>query len=174
MDGPAVFFAGRRLHWPSGPQVGLAGFRLKTMAVPRRGVAVPSVAWPACRFGMSWGADGIVFGQRRSQASCASPRAERVPVIFIVPVKPGKGDALSPQILPGGRGRPVHPRDRLDRLTRWDTAQDRCEVAEGRRAGETKRVARLQGRSDARYIPKTGHLCLRRAKERSNAITGSM
>ena len=146
MDGPAVFSpdGGSLAFWS---QVGLAGFRLKTMAVGG-GVAVP-MCLAGLPLGMSWGADGIVFGQRGRGIMRVSPSGT---CDLIVPVKPGE-DALSPQILPGGEA-VLFTLATGSTAARWDTAQI---VVKSLKSGETKKLP-LAGGSDARYIPKTGHL----------------
>jgi predicted Ser/Thr protein kinase len=98
-------------------------------------------------FGMSWGEDGILFGQRegimRVSADGGSPEV-------LVSVKEGE-QAYGPQMLPDGDtvlftlATGIAPE-------RWDEAQI---VAQSLRSGERKIL--VNGGSDGRYLP-TGHL----------------
>jgi Tol biopolymer transport system component len=99
-------------------------------------------------FGMSWGADGIVFGQGAGGILRVSPNGGQPEVI--VKVKDGEV-AHGPQVLPNGEV-VLFTLATGSTEDRWDTARI---VAQSIRSGE-QRVA-LSGGGDARYLP-TGHL----------------
>jgi Tol biopolymer transport system component len=100
-------------------------------------------------YGMSWGADGIVFGQgpkgiMRVSADGGTP--ER-----LVSVKDDEV-AYGPQMMPDGQTLLFTLAKGGTRTTRWDGAQI---VAQSLRSNERKIV--ITGGSDARYLP-TRHL----------------
>ena len=99
-------------------------------------------------FGVSWGTDGIVFGQpdkgiMRVSANGGTPEV-------LVSVKDGE-QAYGPQILPGGET-VLFTLATGTAAERWDKAQI---VTHSLRSGERKTL--VDGGSDARYVP-TGHL----------------
>jgi eukaryotic-like serine/threonine-protein kinase len=109
------------------------------------------VAVTICRadqpLGVSWGTDGIVFGQpnkgiMRVSANSGTPE-------MLVSVK--DEEASSPQILPGGET-VLFTLATGTAPERWDKAQI---VTQSLRSGERKTL--VNGGSDARYVP-TGHL----------------
>ena len=98
--------------------------------------------------GVSWGTDGIVFGQpnkgiMRVSANGGTPE-------MLVSVKDGE-EAYSPQILPGGET-VLFTLATGTAPERWDKAQI---VTHSLRSGERKTL--VDGGSDGRYVP-TGHL----------------
>ena len=99
-------------------------------------------------FGISWGPDGIVFGQGSKGIMRVSPDGGTPDVL----VRVNDGEmALGPQVLPGGR----HVLFTLATGTapdRWDKAQI---VVQSLASGERKPL--IVGGSDARYVP-TGHI----------------
>ena len=99
-------------------------------------------------FGVSWGTDGIVFGQpdkgiMRVSANGGTPEV-------LVGVKDGE-QAYGPQILPGGET-VLFTLATGTAAERWDQAQI---VTHSLRSGERKTL--VDGGSDGRYVP-TGHL----------------
>ena len=99
-------------------------------------------------FGVSWGTDGIVFGQpdkgiMRVSANGGTPEV-------LVGVKDGE-QAYGPQILPGGET-VLFTLATGTAAERWDRAHI---VTHSLRSGERKTL--VDGGSDARYVP-TGHL----------------
>jgi Tol biopolymer transport system component/predicted Ser/Thr protein kinase len=99
-------------------------------------------------FGMSWGADGIVFGQGRKgimRVSASGGQPE-----LLVSVKEGEL-AHGPQMLPGGQA-VLFTLATATGLDRWDKAQVVVQTLE---SGERKTL--IDGGSDGRYVP-TGHL----------------
>ena len=109
-------------------------------------------AVPICRadrpLGVSWGTDGIVFGQpnkgiMRVSANGGTPE-------MLVSVKDGE-EASSPQTLPGGET-VLFTLATGTAPERWDKAQI---VTHSLRSGERKTL--VDGGSDGRYVP-TGHL----------------
>ena len=111
------------------------------------GAAVPLC--PADRpLGISWGPDGIVFGQGSKGIMRVSPNGGTPEVL--VRVKDGEV-AHGPQMLPGGQ----HVLFTLATGTapdRWDKAHI---VVQSLKSGE--RTTLIEGGSDARYVP-TGHI----------------
>ncbi|MGH9201673.1 MAG: TolB family protein, partial [Vicinamibacterales bacterium] len=98
-------------------------------------------------FGISWGPDGIVFGQGSKGIMRVSPDGGTPDVLV---VKDGEM-ALGPRVLPGGR----HVLFTLATGTapdRWDKARV---VVQSLASGERKSL--IVGGSDARYVP-TGHI----------------
>ena len=98
--------------------------------------------------GITWGPDGIVFGQGRNGIMRVSANGGTPEVL--VRVK-GAETAQAPQMLPGGR----HVLFTLATGTapdRWDRAHI---VVQSLKSGERKQL--IEGGSDARYVP-TGHL----------------
>ena len=100
-------------------------------------------------FGMSWGVDGIVFGQGSKgvimRVSPNGGQPER-----LVSVKDGE-IAQGPQVLPGGQA-VLFTLATGTGGDRWDKAQV---VVQSLKSGERKTL--VNGGSDARYVP-TGHL----------------
>ena len=98
--------------------------------------------------GISWGPDGIVFGQGRKGIMRVSADGGTPEVI----VRVSDGEvAQTPQILPGGQ--------QLLFTLATGTARDRSDrahiVVQSLKSGERKTL--IEGGSDARYVP-TGHL----------------
>src|SRR4029453_4731412 len=103
-------------------------------------------------FGVSWGVDGIIFGQRggimRGAANGGQPE-------LLAGAKKGEG-AHGPQVLPSGQ-------TMLFTLAsggggdRWDRAKI---VVQSLRTGERKTL--IEDGSDARYLP-TGHIVYARS-----------
>jgi len=132
---------GRSIAFYSG-----ADLTLKKIAVS--GGAAVTICPADLPLGMSWGKDGIVFGQGNKGIMRVSPNGGKPDLLASV-----KGDeqAHGPQILPGGQtvlftlatgaGAPA-----------WDKAQI---VVQSLRSGERKTL--IEGGSDARYVP-TGHV----------------
>jgi len=99
-------------------------------------------------YGISWGPDGIVFGQGRKGIMRVSPDGGTPDVL--VTVKDGEM-ALGPQVLPGGQ----HLLFTLatgNAPDRWDKARV---VVQSLTSGE--RTTLIEGGSDGRYVP-TGHI----------------
>ena len=99
-------------------------------------------------FGMSWGTDGIVFGQGNKGIMRVSANGGTPEVL--VRVKDGE-QAYGPQMLPGGET-VLFTLATGTAAERWDKAQI---VTQSLRSGERKTL--VDGGSDARYVP-TGHL----------------
>jgi serine/threonine-protein kinase len=102
-------------------------------------------------YGMSWGPDGIVFGQAGTGGRGimrVSPNGGKPELLVSV-----KGDELadSPQMLPGGQA-VLFTLAKGAASDRWDKAQI---VVQSLKSGERKIL--VEGGSDARYIP-TSHL----------------
>jgi serine/threonine-protein kinase len=97
---------------------------------------------------MSWGADGILFGQNDKgimRVSANGGEAE-----LLVSVKSGEL-AHGPQMLPGGQAVLFTLANGTD-VDRWDKARV---VVQTLKSGERRTL--IEGGSDARYVP-TGHL----------------
>jgi serine/threonine-protein kinase len=108
---------------------------------------VPVELCPAGFFGMSWGVEGILFGQPGGIARISAAGGKPA---LIVEVKADE-TAYGPQMLPDGQ----HVLFTLVKgtdLTRWDHGQV---VVQNLRTGERRVV--IEGGSDARYVS-TGHL----------------
>ena len=119
---------------------------LKRIAVT--GGAAVTICPAAIPFGMSWGADGIVFSEGGKGIRHVSPGGGTPDVL--VSLKDGEV-SQSPQMLPGGQ----HLLFTVATGTapnRWDSAHI---VAQSIATGERKII--IQGGADARYLP-TGHL----------------
>ena len=115
----------------------------------RRPAVRPSrFAQPRIPFGMSWGADGIVFAEGSKGIRRVSPSGGTPDVL--VSLKDGEVSE-SPQMLPGGRYL-LFTLATGTAPNRWDTAHI---VAQSIATGERKII--IQGGADARYVP-TGHL----------------
>ena len=97
---------------------------------------------------MSWGTDGIVFGQANKGIMRVSANGGTPEVL--VSVKDGE-QAYGPQILPGGET-VLFTLATGTAAERWDKAQI---VTQSLRSGERKTL--VDGGSDGRYVP-TGHL----------------
>ena len=99
-------------------------------------------------FGMSWGTDGIVFGQGSKGIMRVSPNGGKPELLVSV-----KGDELAhgPQMLPGGEA-VLFTLAKGIGSDRWDKAQI---VVYSLKSGERKIL--VEGGSDARYLP-TNHL----------------
>jgi serine/threonine protein kinase len=112
------------------------------------GGAAVTICPAAIPFGMSWGADGIVFSEGSKGIMHVSPNGGTPKVL--VSLKDGEV-SVSPQMLPGGQyllftvATGTAP-------NRWDSAHI---VAQSIATGE--RTIIIQGGADARYLP-TGHL----------------
>jgi serine/threonine-protein kinase len=99
-------------------------------------------------YGVSWGPDGIVFGQGSKGIMRVSPNGGTPDVLVTVSEDE---EAHGPQLLPGGH----HVLFTLATgtgLDRWDKARV---VVQSLTSGE--RTTLIEGGSDARYVP-TGHL----------------
>ena len=125
---------------------GQLGFAIKRAAVS--GGAPVTLCHAGFPLGMSWGADGIVFGERgrgimRVSANGGTPE-------LVVSVKAGE-DGFRPQMLPGG-GAVLFTLATGTAADRWDKAKI---VVQSLPSGERKTL--IDGGSDARYLP-TGHL----------------
>jgi Tol biopolymer transport system component len=102
-------------------------------------------------YGMSWGPDGIVFGQAGTGGRGimrVSPNGGKPELLVSV-----KGDelAVSPQMLPGGQA-VLFALAKGFAADRWNKAQI---IVQSLKSGERKIL--VEGGSDARYVP-TGHL----------------
>jgi eukaryotic-like serine/threonine-protein kinase len=102
-------------------------------------------------YGMSWGPDGIVFGQAGTAGRGimrVSPNGGKPELLVSV-----KGDelAVSPQMLPGGQA-VLFALAKGGAADRWNKAQI---LVQSLKSGERKIL--VEGGSDARYVP-TGHL----------------
>jgi serine/threonine-protein kinase len=99
-------------------------------------------------FGMSWGVDGIVFGQGSKGILRVSPNGGKPELLVKV-----KADEVAhgPHILPGG-GAVLFTLAKNAGADRWDKAQV---VVQSLKSGERKIL--VEGGSDARYVP-SGHL----------------
>ena len=116
--------------------------------IPVTGGAAQTVCPADTPYGMSWGPDGIVFGQGSKGIMRVSPNGGTPDVV--VRVKDGE-EAHGPQLLPGGQ----HLLFTLatgTALDRWDKARV---VVQSVTSGERKTL--IEGGSDARYVP-TGHI----------------
>ncbi len=98
--------------------------------------------------GMSWGPDGILFGQGAKGIMRVSPNGGAPETL--VSVKTGE-QAHAPQMLPDGRT-VLYTLATGEAVDRWDKARI---VAQTTKSGERKVL--MEGGSDARYLP-TGHL----------------
>ena len=118
------------------------------LALPVRG-GVPVTICPADAVsGMSWGVNGIVFGQGRKgimRVSASGGQPE-----LLLRVKDGEL-AHGPQMLPGGQA-VLFTLATSTGQDRWDNAQI---VVQAIGSGERKTL--IDGGSDGRYVP-TGHL----------------
>ena len=119
---------------------------LKRVAVT--GGAAVTIASADAPYGISWGDDGIVFGQRGKGILRVSPAGGALETL--VPVNESE-EAHGPQILPGGR-QVLFTLATGTASDRWDRARI---VVQSLRSGV--RTALVDGGTDARYIP-TGHL----------------
>ena len=116
--------------------------------ISARGGAAVTICPADPPFGMSWGIDGIVFGQGSKGVMRVSPNGgqpER-----LVSVKEGE-EAHGPQVLPGGQA-VLFTLATGTGADRWDRAQV---VVQSLRSGERRNL--VNGGSDARYLP-TGHI----------------
>jgi Tol biopolymer transport system component len=98
--------------------------------------------------GMSWGADGIVFGQSGTGIMRVSANGGKPELLAAV--KDGES-VMGPQMLPDGQTVLFTLATGTD-ANRWDKAQT---VVQAVRSGERKIL--IEGGSDARYLP-TGHV----------------
>ena len=98
---------------------------------------------------MSWGTDGIVFGQLNRGIMRVSANSGSTPEVLVA-VKDGE-QAYGPQILPGGET-VLFTLATGTSPERWDQARI---VTHSLKSGERKTL--LDGGSDGRYVP-TGHL----------------
>jgi serine/threonine protein kinase len=95
--------------------------------------------------GMTWGTDGLVFGQ--AQHGIMRVSADGGTPEVVVGVKPGEA-AYAPQVLPGGRGT-------LFTLTTGASLETPRLVVQTSAAAERKTL--IEGASDGRYLP-SGHI----------------
>ncbi len=111
------------------------------------GVRIGSIGSFAAPFGMSWGEDGILFGQAGSVMHL-SPNGGAPDVLFET-----KTDELvhGPQMLPGGKA-VLFTVAKAAGADRWEKAQI---VVRSLASGDRKIL--IESASDARYLP-TGHL----------------
>jgi eukaryotic-like serine/threonine-protein kinase len=133
-DGRSIVFVGMRTLW----RISVAGGAIGTIC--------PLGGNP---FGISWGADGIIFGLGSGGIMRVASELGSTPE-RIVSVKASEA-AQSPQMLPDG----AHVLFTLATGTardRWDNAQI---VVQSLKSGDRKTL--IRGGSDARYLP-TGHL----------------
>jgi Tol biopolymer transport system component len=129
----------------------IAFFALSDRTVKKisvNGGAAITLCEAAAPFGMSWGADGIVFGQGAAGILRVSPTGGQPEVL--VKVKDGEV-AHGPQVLANGDVVLFTLATGISE-DRWDTARI---VAQSIPSGERRVV--LSGGGDARYLP-TGHL----------------
>jgi hypothetical protein len=112
------------------------------------GAAITLCAAATAPYGMSWGADGIVFGQGAGGILRVSPNGGQPEVL--VKVKDGEV-AHGPQVLANGEVVLFTLATGISE-DRWDTGRI---VAQSIPSGERRVV--LSGGGDARYLP-TGHL----------------
>src|SRR4029077_6703517 len=119
---------------------------LKRIAVS--GGAAVTICPADTPLGMSWGKDGIVFGQAGRGIMRVSPNGGTPELLVSV-----KGGELAhrPQILPDGQT-VLFTHAPAFTAPDWDKAQI---VVQSLRSGERKTL--IEGGSDARYLP-TGHL----------------
>jgi Tol biopolymer transport system component len=112
-----------------------------------KGDTVTTICQADSPTGISWGADGIVFGQGRRGIMRVSADGGTPEVL----VRVSDGEAQAPQILPGGQ--------QVLFTLATGTARDRSDrahiVVQSLKSGERKTL--IEGGSDARYVP-TGHL----------------
>ena len=121
-------------------------------------VTLCETAYP---LGMSWGVDGLVFGQAAKGVMRVS--ADGGEPELLVPVNEDEL-ALGPQVLPGGRAvlfthasdltNLMRPQESFDRFSidAWNKARVVVESLQTR-----ERTALIEGGSDGRYDP-TGHI----------------
>jgi serine/threonine-protein kinase len=119
---------------------------LKRIAVS--GGAVVTLCQAEPPFGMSWGTDGILFGQGNKGIMRVSPDGGKPELLVSV-----KGDEFvhGPQMLPGGQA-VLFTLAAGTSADLWDRAQVVVQVL---KSGDRKTL--IEGGSDARYVP-TGHL----------------
>jgi serine/threonine-protein kinase len=128
---------------------------LKRIAVGG-GVAVTICLIPNISLGVSWGTDGIVFGQRGGDIMRVSPNGGQPEIL--VSIK--NDEAFGPQVLPGGdailftlpTGIGTNVGGGNSGPVDWDNAQI---VVQSLRSGERKTL--INRGSDAHYVP-TGHI----------------
>ena len=129
----------------------IAFYSVADLALKRIGVT-GGAAVTLCKaepvYGMSWGPDGIVFGQGAKGIMRVPPNGGAPETL--VSVKTGE-IANAPQMLPDGRT-VLFTLATGTAVDRWDKARI---VAQTAKSGEPKVL--LEGGSDARYLP-TGHL----------------
>ena len=116
--------------------------------IPVTGGAALTVCPADAPYGMSWGPDGIVFGQGRKGIMRVSPNGGAPDVVVRVE---DNEEAHGPQLLPGGQ----HLLFTLatgNAIDRWDRARV---VVQSLTSGERKTL--IEGGSDGRYVP-TGHI----------------
>jgi Tol biopolymer transport system component len=124
----------------------LADQTLKRATV--RGDTVSTICQADSPTGVTWGPDGIVFGQGRKGIMRVSANGGTPAVL--VRVNDGEA-AQAPQMLPGG----LHVLFTLATGTAHDRSDRAHIVAQSLKSGERKTL--IEGGSDARYVP-TGHL----------------
>ncbi len=116
--------------------------------IPVTGGAAQTVCPADAPYGMSWGPDGIVFGQGSKGIMRVSPNGGAPDVVVRVE---DDEEAHGPQLLPGGQ----HLLFTLatgTAIDRWDRARV---VVQSLTSGERKTL--IEGGSDGRYVP-TGHI----------------
>jgi serine/threonine protein kinase/Tol biopolymer transport system component len=119
---------------------------IKTLAVS--GGAPVTICAADGVFGMSWGPDGIVFGQGRKGIMRVSASGGQPELL----VRVNEGEvAHGPEMLPGGQA-VLFTLASSTGADRWDKAQI---VGQVLKSGERKTL--IDGGSDGRYVP-TGHL----------------
>jgi len=125
----------------------IADQTLKKIAVS--GGAAVTICRADSLFGMSWGADGILFGQGTKGILRVSANGGKPEVI--VSVKSDEA-AHGPQVLPGGQVVLFTLATANTSSAGWDKARI---VVQSLKSGERKTL--IEGGSDARYLP-TGHI----------------
>src|SRR5262245_360878 len=137
---------------PDGQFIAFFSFADHTLKkIATRGGAAVTLCAASNPYGMSWGPDGIIFGQAGTggrgimRVSTNGGKPEQLVSV--------KGDELadSPQMLPGGQA-VLFTLAKGEASDRWDKAQI---LVQSLKSGERKIL--VEGGSDARYFP-TGHL----------------
>jgi hypothetical protein len=112
------------------------------------GGSATSIAKTDAPFGMTWTADGILFGQGRGGIlRAAADGSGASPIVQVAPHEQAHG----PQLLPGGRF-VLYTVATGDAWDRWEKANVYVQAV-----GSNERARVIEGGSDARYLP-TGHL----------------
>ena len=146
--GNPIFSPDGRALAVSATSVGEANPNATIKTLPVSGGAPVTICPADGVFGMSWGADGIVFGQGRKGIMRVSAGGAQPELL----VRVNEGElAHGPQMLNGGRV-VLFTLAAATGLDRWDKAQIVVQTLE---SGERKTL--IEGGSDGRYVP-TGHL----------------